>query len=94
MLTVNDFQFIRGDDVAMGEGFPVDGVAINQRAETGSSIFEEVTAFPSLETEVDRSETQVRGNRNIIDGIRTNADASFGKKERVALRSAEFDHGY
>lgn len=77
----------------MGKGFPVDGMSIDERSKSGTCVFNEVTAFPGLKAEMDRSESEMRRDRHFIGGICTNADGSIRKEEGMALGGAECCHG-
>ncbi len=77
----------------MGKGFPIDGMSIDERSESGTCIFNEVTAFPGLKAEMDQRQSEMSGDRHFIGGICTNADGSIRKEEGMALGGAERCHG-
>ena len=93
-LPVNDLQLPSDDDIAMGQGLPVDGVSIDQGAEPGAGIFEKMATFPRLEAEVNGREAKMSGDGHVVGRVRPNADASFREEEAVALGSSEFSHGF
>ena len=76
----------------MVKGFPVDGMPINERSKSGARVFNKVTAFPRLKTEMNRSESEMSCDSHFVGGICTNADGSIRKEEDMALGGAECCH--
>lgn len=92
MPGVNYLQITGSDDIAVNQGFPIDGLPIDQSPQTGARVFKEVSSLPSLEPEVHRGKPKGSGYWNGIGGIRTHAEVPFRKEESVPQGCAEFGH--
>lgn len=93
MERINHLQFPSDNGIAVGQGFPVDGMSIDESAEPGTCVLNKMTAFPRLKAEVDRGESKVGSDWNLVAGIGANADGDVREEQRMALGSAEFCHG-
>ena len=76
----------------MDERFPVNGVSIDEGAQTGAGIFHKVSPLPGLEPEMHRGESKMRCDGNFIAEICAHSDATVREDEGVALGGAEFSH--